>query len=116
MSDIPYEDDIPVWLKPIQDELTEKEREYATSSFHPLSDPQYTKEVFEWFKKQAVKLNLCSKERAGVYISRTFPTRFDSLYQSAFQSAYPDNDKKVKDSMKEVDELVKLRPKIEEEY
>ena len=29
MSDIPYEDDIPVWLKPIQDELTEREREYA---------------------------------------------------------------------------------------
>ena len=114
MSDIPYTDEIPGWLKPIENELTEKEKEYATATFHPLSDPTYTQEVFEWFKKQAVKLNLCSKERAGVYVSRTFPTRFDSLYESAFESVYPENKQKVGDSMKEVDNLVKLRPK--EEY
>ena len=115
MSDIPYTDEIPVWLKPIENELTEKEKEYATATFHPLSDPVYTKEVFEWFKKQAVKLKLCSKERAGVYISRTFPTRFDSLYESALESSYPDTKQQVGDSMKEVDNLVKLRPNPEED-
>ena len=116
MSDIPYEDELPVWLKPIKDELTEREKEYATSSFHPLSDPQYTREVFEWFKKQVIKLKLCSKERAGVYVSRTFSTRFESLYESAFESTYPNYKEQTNDSMTEVRNLVKLRPEQEEGY
>tara|TARA_A100001037_G_C15089689_1_gene608430 strand:+ start:698 stop:1054 length:357 start_codon:yes stop_codon:yes gene_type:complete len=115
MSDIPYEvDPIPVWLKPIEHELTEKEREYATANFHPLSNPSYTKEVFEWFKKTAVRLNLCKKERAGLYVSRTFPTRFESLYESAFNEAYPDNKSSSDDTMNEVRELIKLRPEKDE--
>ena len=118
MSDIPspFEGEIPVWLEPIEDELTTEEIKSATASFHPLSDPQYTREVFEWYKKQVVKLKLCSKERAGVYVSRTFSSRFASLYESSFESLYPKHEEQTIDSMTEVRNLVKLRPKQEEEY
>lgn len=118
MSDIPspFESEIPIWLEPVKNELTGEDIEYATAQFHALSDPQYTREVFEWYKKQVVKLKLCSKERAGLYVSRTFSSRFASLYESSFESIYPMHKEQTKDSMTEIRALVKLRPEEEEEY
>lgn len=109
-------DSLPVWLEPIADELTEKEIQYVKSDFHPLSDPDYTKEVFEWFKHTVVRLNLSTKERAGIYVARTFPNRFQALYESSYEELYPDYKNSGESRLNEINEYLKLRDQQAEEF
>tara|TARA_Y100000034_G_C6869419_1_gene396675 strand:- start:14 stop:361 length:348 start_codon:yes stop_codon:yes gene_type:complete len=115
MAEIPF-DSIPVWLEPIVEELSDKEIQYVTSEFHPLSDPTYTKEVFDWFKSIVVRLNLSTKERAGIYVARTFPTRFQSLYESSYAEIHPDYKESGENRLNEINEYVKIRDQQTEEF
>jgi|ETNmetMinimDraft_26_1059896.scaffolds.fasta_scaffold305130_1 hypothetical protein len=59
------------YIEHFKEVLNEDELEYATNAYDGMEEA-LKKDCFEVFKKAVIKLNMCNKEFAGIYVSRKF--------------------------------------------